>query len=168
MIQKSPQNFLHAAYFWCQSINKNIQIQTKTQFKVRTAEQHPHQNLRIHILCARLENNTYIFCRFITNIGQDWYFFCLNHLSQFFNQLGFLYLIGDFSDDDLPQTSSKILTLPFTPQSERTPACPVGLRNIFRWFNDNATSREIGARHVLQQGVVTSIWRFDQMQTRIN
>ena len=118
VIQECAQHFFHATDFWREAIYQHVHVQTEPQFKITVAIQHAHQQLRIYILAAWLENHPQIFCRFVAHIAQNWHFFCLNYFSQFFDQFRLLDLIGNFSDYDLPQPAPQILNLPFAPQTK--------------------------------------------------
>ena len=92
----------------------------------------------------------------------------MDQFGDFLNQLGFLNLIRDFRDDDLPLTTPEVLDLPFTAQTERPASRGIGICDTVARLNDHAAGREIRARNIIEQRVIARIRRLDQMDTGIH
>ena len=168
VIKKCAQHFLHRTYFRRHPVDQDVHVQRESHLKIRAAIQHPHQDLGINVLGTRLDDQANIVGRFVAYIAQNRNLLGLNKLCNLFDQLGFLYLIGNFSDDNLPSTAPQILCFPPTAQTETALTRTIGIRNVFRGFNDNTAGRKIGAGNVFKQGIVAGIGRFDQVDTGVH
>ena len=168
MIQERAQHFLERTHLWGHAINQHVHVQAKPRFQIRIAEQHAHHDFWIDGFCAWLQNNADVVSRFVADIGQQWYFLQLDNFGQLFNQLRLLNLIRNFGNDDLPCATAKVFDLPLCAQTERAAPRTIGVRDIFRRLNNHTAGREIWTGDIVQQRIVTSIRRFDQMQTCVD
>ncbi len=108
---------------------------------------------------ARLQHQTHVIGAFVAHIAKDRDLLGLDQFRDLLDQLGFLHLIGDLGDHDLPLATAQILDLPFAAQPERPAPGAIGLGDALARLDDHAAGREIGARHILQQRLVPRIGR---------
>jgi hypothetical protein len=76
-------------------------------------------------------------------------------------------LIGNFGDDDLIGAAAGVLLRPAGAQAEGAAPRPVGLDDILAGLDDDATGREVWARHEVHQLVGGRFGEFDQVERGI-
>ena len=117
------------------AVDQHVHVQTEPAFQFGVAKQRRHQHLGLDGARPWFEDDADILGAFVAHIGQQRHLLELDQFGQLFDQLGFLHLIGDLGDHDLPGAPAQILDLPFRPQCGTTRArCdrPAGSRRAVR------------------------------------
>ena len=167
VVEESAQHFLERADLGRLAIDQHVHVEREAHLKVRVAEQHPHQHVRIDVLRARLDDHADVFGGFVADIGKNRDLLGLDQFGDLFDQLGFLNLIGNFGNDNLPSAPAKVLNFPTTTQPEGAAARAVGIGDILWRLDDHATGGEIRAGDVVQQRLVAGVGRLDQVNTGV-
>ena len=100
--QKRLQNLLERADLGHPPVDQHVHVHAKANLQVRDPEQRRHQLRRIDSARLRFQHDADILGGFVAHIAQDRDLLGLDQLGQTLDQLGFLDLIGNFRDDDLP------------------------------------------------------------------
>ena len=168
VIQKGAQNLLERAHLRRAPVDQHVHVQAEPRFQIGLLEQHPHQQIRVDILGAWLQQDADIFRALVPDIGEDRQLFRLDQLRDFFDQAGLGHLVGDLGDDDLPLPAAQILPLPAGAQTEGAAPGAVGLCDVFRRLHQHTTPGEIRAGDVVQKCFVPRVWRLDQVQAGLD
>ena len=130
-------------------------------------EQGLHQQRRIDRACFRLQHQAHILGALVAHIAQDRDLAGVDQLGDALDQFGFLHLVGDLGDDDLPGAPAQLLDAPGGAQPE--PAAPgaVGLQHAVARLDQHPAGGEIGPRDHLDQGLGPGVRVADQVQQRL-
>ena len=90
----------------------------------------------------------------------------MHQLGDLFDQLGFLHLVGNFSDDNLVAAALHLFGAPLRPEPETTATRFVGFQDTVLRFHKNAACWEVRTRDQIYQFADSRIWAFDQVQQR--
>ena len=168
VVKEGAQHLFERTDPGCQPVNQHIHVEAEASFQIGVAKKHPHHDLRIDRLGTWFQHNADIVGTFVAHIGEQWHLLELDHFGQLFDQLGFLHLIRDLGDDDLPLPAAKILDLPSGAQAEGTAPGAIGLGDILFRLDDHTAGRKIRPGNVVEQRVITRVRRFYQMQAGVD
>ena len=146
---------------------EHIQIQRHARFKVSQLEQALHHHFWLKAPALRFEDDAQVLSRLIADIGEERQLFGLQHVGHTFYQAGFLHLIGNFGNDDLPGPALFLLDRPTGAHPEPAASGGIGLANAVGRLDEDAAGREIGTPDITRQRIHRSVRMLDQMQRRI-
>ena len=168
VVEEGAQHLFQRADLGHATVDQHVHVQPEADLKVRDAEQRRHQLLGVDVAGTRFQDDADILGGFVAHIGKDRHFLGLDDLGQTLDQLGFLHLIGDLGDDDLPATTAQILDRPARAQAQAAASGAVGFGDGLARFDQHAAGREIRAGDDGDQRVVARIRRLDQMQAGVD
>ena len=168
VVQERAQDLLERADLGHAAVDQHVHVQVEPDLQVAGAEQRAHQLFGVDGAGTRFDDDAHVLGGFVAHIGKDRDLARLDQLCQPFDQLGFLHLIGNLGDDDLPQPAAQILLRPARAQAERAAPGAIGLGDAVRRFDQHAAGREIGPLDQGRQRVVARVGRLDQMQAGVH
>ena len=146
---------------------EHIQGQRHARFKVCQLEQALHHHFRLETPALRLKDDAQVLGRLVADIGEERQLLGLQHIGHPLDQPGFLHLIGNFGNDDLPGPAFFLLDRPASAHPESAAPGGIGLANAVGRLDEDAAGWEIGPSDITHQSIHRSVRMLDQMQRRI-
>ena len=130
---------------------EDVHIEGKAGFELSGAEQRFHEHGRVDGAGFRLEDEADGFGALVADVAEEGQLLFFQKCGDLLDQLVLLHLVGDFSDDDLPNAEAAALDFPAGAHAEAAAAGFVGGEDGGAVLDEGAAGWEIGARHVGQQ-----------------
>ena len=164
MIEKSAQNLGQRAHLRGASVDQDIHVQGHSGFQIRMPEQGLHQYGGIDSARLWLQHQTHILGALVADIAQNRDLARVDKLGDALDQFGFLHLIGDLGDDDLPHAPAQILDLPRGAKAEPAATGAVSLQNVLARLDHHPAGGEVRAGDHLDQGFGACVGVANQVQ----
>ncbi len=153
--EEGAQHLLQRGDLGGHTVDQHVHVQAEPALQIGVPVEHVHQDFRFHVTGARLQHDADVLGTLVAHVGEDRDLLGLDRLGDLLDQAGFLHLIGDLGDDDLPLAAPQILDFPARAGAEAAATGAIGLRNGLGRFDDGPAGGEIGAFDIVQQRVVT-------------